>query len=104
MSKGLNKILKQAQKMQAQVMQAQDELTKKEFEGTAGGGMVKVKINGGGELLSVKINPEAVDPADVEMLEDLIVAAVKNAQEEMKKASEAAFGGFGAGMNIPGLG
>jgi hypothetical protein len=103
MSKQINKLLKQAQRMQAQVMQAQEELAKKEFEGTAGGGMVKVAVNGGGDMLSVRINPEAVDPADVEMLEDLIVAAFNNAQEKVKEGSNAALGSLGGGLQIPGL-
>ena len=66
--------MKQAQKLQSQVMQMQQDLQKKEFEGTAGGGMVKTVINGAQEIVSVTINPDVVDPQDVEMLEDLIVA------------------------------
>jgi len=99
MSKNFNKMVKQAQKMQAQVMRAQEELQKKEFDGTSGGGMVKVTMNGANELISIAINPEVVDPDDVEMLEDLIVAAHTNAQEKIKESSESAFGG----MNIPGM-
>ena len=85
MSQNINKLLKQAQKMQSQMMQAQQELQKKEFEGTAGGGMVKVVMNGAQELVLVSINKEVVDPDDVEMLEDLIIAAVKNVQEKIKE-------------------
>jgi DNA-binding YbaB/EbfC family protein len=99
MSKDLNKLLKQAQKMQSQVMQAQQELQKKDFEGTAGGGMVTVVVNGAQEFVSIRLKPEVVDPDDVEMLEDLIIAAVKNAQEKVKEASDSAFGG----MNLPGM-
>ena len=84
MAKNMNKLLKQAQKMQAQMMKAQEDFQKQEFEGTAGGGMVSLKLSGSNELVSISINPEAVDPDDVEMLEDLIVAAFTNAQEKVK--------------------
>ena len=104
MAKNMNKMLKQAQKMQAQMMKAQEELNNKEIEGTAGGGMVKVVLNGAQELKSVALDPEVVDPDDVEMLEDLIIAAFQNAQEKVKEMSDSAFGGLTSGMNIPGLG
>jgi DNA-binding YbaB/EbfC family protein len=103
MAKNINKLLKQAQKMQSQVMRAQEEIAKKEFEGTAGGGMVKVVLNGANELQSIRINPEVVDSDDVEMLEDLIAAAFANAQEMIKEISQNAFGNLAGGMNIPGL-
>jgi nucleoid-associated protein EbfC len=103
MSQNINKILKQAQKMQAQVMKMQEEMQKKEFEGTAGGGMVKVVLSGSNELLSIKINPEVLVPAEVEMLEDMIVAAHANAAEKLKSGSEAAYGAMTGGLNIPGL-
>ncbi|MFP4014926.1 MAG: YbaB/EbfC family nucleoid-associated protein [Chitinispirillaceae bacterium] len=102
--KNMNKLLKQAQKMQSQVMKAQEELQKKEFEGVAGGGMVKVVVNGKNELVTIKLNPEVVDPDDVEMLEDLIMAAHKTAMEQVKEASDSAFGAFSGGMpGMPGL-
>jgi nucleoid-associated protein EbfC len=104
MSKDLNKIMKQAQKLQAQVMQAQQELQKKEFEGSAGGGMVKAIVNGSLELMSVSINPDVVDPADVEMLEDLVVASIKNAQEKVKTASDSTFGSLSNQLTLPGMG
>ncbi len=103
MAKNMNKLLKQAQKMQADMMKAQEDLNKKEIEGTSGGGMVKILINGAQELQSISINPEAVDPDDVEMLEDLIIAAFKNAQEKAKDLSDNALGGITSGLNIPGL-
>jgi DNA-binding YbaB/EbfC family protein len=103
MSKQLKNLMKQAQKMQAQVMKAQEDLQKLEVEGTAGGGMVKVKMTGSNELVSIKINPEVVDPKEVEMLEDLIVAAHANALEKIKSMSESTFGSITGGMNIPGL-
>ena len=104
MAKNINKLMKQAQKMQSQLMKAQEDLNKKEVKGTAGGGMVKVVLNGAQELQSITLNPEVVDPDDVEMLEDLIIAAFKNAQEKLKEISNNAFGGLTQGLNIPGIG
>lgn len=103
MAKNVNKMLKQAQKMQAELMKAQENMNKEEVEGTSGGGMVKVVLNGAQELQSVSLNPEVVDPDDVEMLEDLIMAAFQNAQEKVKELSNSAFGSLTKGMNIPGL-
>jgi len=100
----MNKLLKQAQQMQSKMAQAQAKLKQAEVEGTAGGGMVKVRMNGGQELLSVKIDPQAVDPKETEMLEDLVVAAFKNAQEKVAELTNAELGGFTAGLKIPGLG
>ena len=103
MAKNINKMMKQAQKMQAQLVKTQENLNKEEVEGTSGGGMVKVILNGAHELQSVSLNPEVVDPDDVEMLEDLIIAAFQNAQEKVKELSDGAFGSLTKGMNIPGL-
>ncbi|MFT5366095.1 MAG: DNA-binding YbaB/EbfC family protein [Candidatus Latescibacterota bacterium] len=108
MAKGMGAMMKQAQKLQAKLAKVQDELGQKEVEGTAGGGMVVVVANGNQDILSVKIKPEVVDPEDVEMLEDLIMAAIIQAKEnaaamseaEMQKATE---GLIPPGMNIPGL-
>ena len=99
----MQKMMKQAQKMQSQLVKAQEELAKAEVEGTAGGGMVKITLTGGNDLVSIKLNKEAVDPEDVEMLEDLIVAAYQNAQEKVKEMSGKAMGGITGGMNIPGM-
>ena len=101
--KNMNKMLKQAQKMQAQMMKAQQELEQKQVEGTAGGGMVKLVLNGKHEMISININPEAVDPDDVEMLEDLIIAAYSNAQEKVKEMSESTMGEISGGLNLPGM-
>ncbi len=103
MQKGMNKILKQAQKMQAEMAKAQAKLKETEVEGTAGGGMVKVKMNGSQEVLSVSINQEVVDPQEVEMLEDLIMAAFKNAQDQISELTNSTLGGITGGMNIPGM-
>jgi nucleoid-associated protein EbfC len=104
MSKDINKLLKQAQRLQSQMMQAQNDLAKKTFEGTAGGTMVKVTLNGAGDCVAVSLNPEVVDPGDVEMLEDLVVAAFKNAQDKVKEQSNAALGGLTSGMDLGSMG
>ena len=82
----MNNLMKQAQKMQRQMEEAQKELEEKEVEAAAGGGAVKVKVSGKKEIVAVTIDPEVVDPDDVEMLEDLIMAA---ANEALRKADEA---------------
>ncbi len=99
----MNNMIKQAQKMQEEMMKAQEELNEQEFEASVGGGAVSVKANGRKELLEIKISPEAVDPEDVEMLEDMLVSAVN---EVLRKADEAAANnlkGLTGGLNIPGL-
>lgn len=104
MGKGnMNKMMKQVQKMQAQMTKLQDELEEREVEASAGGEAVTVKVNGKQEVLEIKIKPDVVDPEDVEMLEDLVLAAVneglRNAQEMVSSEMEKITGG----MNIPGL-
>ena len=80
MGGGMNmNMIKQAQKMQQDMLKMQEEMESKEYDATAGGGMVKAVVNGKHELLSLTINPEAVDPEDVEMLQDMVVAAVNEA-------------------------
>jgi hypothetical protein len=101
---GLGKFLKQAQKMQEQMQQVQNELAVREVEGTAGGGAVKAVARCNGTIASVKIDPKVVDPADVEMLEDLLVSAVSNALETAKKTQESEMSKIAGGLNIPGLG
>ena len=103
MQQNIQKMLKQAQKMQSQMLKAQEELAQKTFEGTSGGNMVKVTINGAGDCMSVSLNPEVVDPDDVEMLEDLIAAAFQSAQEKLKEQSDEAFGGLTKGMDMGGM-
>lgn len=84
MGGGMNmNMIKQAQKMQQDMLKMQEEMESKEYDATAGGGMVKAVVNGKHEVLSLTINPEAVDPEDVEMLQDMVVAAVN---EAMRKA------------------
>jgi len=101
--KGMKDLMKQAQKMQQDMAKAQEELANTVVEGTAGGGMIKVEMNGKNQVLSVKIDPEVVDPDDVEMLEDLIIAALNEATDKVSKTSESEMGKLTGGMNIPGL-
>ena len=100
---GLGNIMKQAQQMQARIARVQQELETREVEATAGGGMVTARVNGKQQILDLKIEKDVVDPEDVEMLQDLVLAAVNEAikksqdmiQEEMSKVT--------GGMNIPGM-
>lgn len=95
----MQQLMKQAQKMQEQLAKTQDELDEKEYEASAGGGMVTCRVSGKRELLALSIKPEAVDPEDVDMLQDLIMAAVNEAlrtgEEEREKAMGAISGGMG---------
>jgi len=103
MAKGLGNIMKQAQQMQAKMARVQQELEKKEVEATAGGGMVTAKVNGKQELLSLNIEKDVVDPEDVEMLQDLVMAAVNEAVKQSQKMIQEEMGKVTGGMNIPGL-
>ena len=100
---GLGKFLKQAQKMQAEMTRVQEELAKREVEGTSGGGAVKAIAHCDGTIASIKIDPKVVDPKDVEMLEDLVLGAVTNALQTAKKTQEEEMGKVTAGMNLPGM-
>lgn len=99
----LGGLLKQAQKMQRQVAELQEELAKATFDGRSGGGMVKVTVNGKKEVLQLSINPEAVDPEDVEVLEDMILSALKDAFQQAEEASDGAMKGITGGLGMPGL-
>jgi nucleoid-associated protein EbfC len=98
----MNNLMKQAQKMQKQMADLQENLDTQLFEATVGGGVLTVTVNGKKELTTVKIKPEAVDPDDVEMLEDLIVAAVNEAVRKADEAVNAQMSKFTGGMNLPG--
>jgi DNA-binding YbaB/EbfC family protein len=102
----IQQLMKQAQKMQQQVAAAQAELAEAEVTGTAGGGLVTVTLTGLGEVKSVKIDPKAVDPDDIETLEDLLLAAIHNGAEEVRQLTDAkmgpATGGMG-GLSLPGF-
>jgi DNA-binding YbaB/EbfC family protein len=93
----MNDLLKQAQKMQEQLMQAQQAAAEQLIEGHSGGGVVKVTVTGSGEFRSVKIDPKAVDPDDVEMLEDLVLAAIHDAMGQVSELSQKAMGGLDLG-------
>ena len=92
----MQQLMKQAQKMQEQMTKAQEELEEAELEGSAGGGMVKVVVNGKKVVQAVTIDPSVVDPDDVEMLEDLVVAALNDAYAKAEKLYEEKMGGFGS--------
>src|SRR5579884_2749358 len=100
----MQQLMKQAQKMQEQLMAAQAELSAREIEGSAGGGLVKVVMTGGGELMSVAIDPKAVDPDDVETLQDLIVAAVRDASRAVGELAAEKMGPVTGGLGGGGLG
>ncbi len=91
----MNQLMKQAQKMQEDMAKAQEELATTEIEHTAGGGMVTVKINGEHQLLDIQIDPDALDPEDVEILQDTILAAVNGANEKLAALSDQKLGGLG---------
>lgn len=99
----LNQMLKQVQKMQAEMQATQDALADEKIEGTSGGGVVKAVVSGMGALEAVVIDPSAVDPDDVEMLQDLIVAAVNEATRKAQELQGERFGGI-TGQLGPGLG
>ena len=101
--KGLQELLKQAQKMQKKIQESQEELSSKIIEASSGGGMVKVTMNGNQEIISLKIEKEVVDPDDVEMLEDLVVAAIEEAKKKVKELVETEMSGLTGGIKIPGL-
>ena len=97
-------MLKKAQKMQANMMKLQEELKTRTVEATAGGEAVKVVVNGNKELVSINIKPEAVDPEDVEMLQDLILTAVNDGLKQIDAMTEQEMSKVTGGMKIPGLG
>lgn len=104
MGGGMNmNMIKQAQKMQQDMLKMQEEMENKEYDATAGGGMVKAVVNGKHELLSLTINPEAVDPEDVEMLQDMVVAAVNEAMRKGEAEAAQNMSKLTGGLNLGGL-
>ena len=101
--KGMGKMMKQAQKLQNQMARLQDELADKTVEASAGGGMVKVVANGKQQVLSIDIDKEVVDPEDVEMLQDLVLAAINDALNRSQEMVSSEMSKLTGGMNIPGL-
>ena len=96
----LNNLMKEAKKMQTEMQKSQEKLATKEFEATAGGGAISVKVSGEKAIKEIKIKPEVVDPEDVEMLEDLILTCINEALRKVDSAQADQFGKF----NIPGIG
>lgn len=107
MTKGggnMNAMLQKAQKMQQDMQDLQAELDEREYTATSGGGLIEVTVTGKHEIKLLKINPDAVDPDDVEMLEDLITVAVNEAISTATKTADEEMGNITAGLNIPGMG
>jgi len=96
-------MMQQAQKLQAQLLKAQEELANLTVEASSGGGAVTVTMNGQQQILSVKIAREVVNPEDVEMLEDMVLTAVKEAQVKAQEVAAKKMGGLTGGLKIPGL-
>ena len=104
MGGGMNmNMIKQAQKMQQDMLKMQEEMESKEYDATAGGGMVKAVVNGKHEVLSLTINPEAVDPEEVEMLQDMVVAAVNEAMRKAEAEAAQNMSKLTGGLNLGGL-
>ena len=103
----MQQLLKQAQKMQRDLAAAQEELAATEVQGTAGGGLVTATVTGGGEVLAVTISPSAVDPEDVETLQDLVVAAIRDATRQAAELQAERMGpltgGLGGSLGLPGM-
>jgi len=99
----LNKLMKQAQQMQAQMAKTQAELEEKTVEITAAGGKVKVTANGAGEILSIKIDKEIVDPGDVEFLEEAVLSGVQQAIDQGKEIAQSEMKKITGGMGLPGF-
>jgi len=101
--KKMGNMMKNAQKLQARMLKLQEELGEKTVETSSGGGMIKVVANGRQQIVSIEIEKEVVDPEDVEMLQDLVLAAVNDALEKSQEMVAAEMGKLTGGMNIPGL-
>ena len=99
----MNKLMQQAAEMQAQVQQMQEEAVKETAESSVGGGLVKVTANGAGEVLSIKIDKEIVDPNDVEFLEEVVLSGVKQAIEQGKALAQSEMTRITGGLGMPGL-
>ena len=97
----MNNLMKQAQRMQRQMEESQKEMETREFTATAGGGAVEVTVSGKKEVIKVTLKPEVVDPEDIEMLEDLIMAAVNEAYRKVEEETQNAMSKFTGGMGLP---
>lgn len=103
MAKGLGNMMRQAQMMQQKMARLQDELASQEVEASAGGGMVVARVTGKQQVVAIKIDPAAVDPEDLDMLQDLVVAAVNEAIKKSQDLVQQEMSKITGGMNIPGL-
>ena len=103
MGGNMQQLARQAQKLQQQMIKMQEELEEREYEATAGGGVVTARVNGKKELVALTIKPEAVDPDDVEMLQDTVMAAINEALRTATETSEREMGKLTGGMNLGGL-
>ncbi len=103
MNGNMKKMMQQAQKLQRQMMETQESLKDERVEATAGGGMVKVVADGQQNILEVAIDPQVVDPEDVEMLQDLVLAAVTEALKKSRDLGEEKMGALAKGLNLPGM-
>jgi hypothetical protein len=101
--KGMGDMMKQAQKLQARMLKIQEELAEKTVESAAGGGMIKVVANGRQQIVSIRIEKEVVNPEDVEMLQDLVLAAVNDALTKSQELVSAEMGKLTGGLKLPGL-
>jgi DNA-binding YbaB/EbfC family protein len=101
--KGMGNMMKQAQKLQSKMLKMQEELAARTVEASAGGGMVKVVASGRQQIVSIAIDPEVLDPEDVEMLQDLVLAAVNDALTKSQEMVSSEMGKLTGGLNIPGL-
>jgi DNA-binding YbaB/EbfC family protein len=102
--KGFGNMMKEAQKLQAQMEKMQEEIGKKKVDATAGGGMVTVEANGKQEILSIRIDPEVINKDDAQMLEDLVLAACNEALRKSRELVQQELGKLTGGLKIPGLG
>ncbi|WP_028324592.1 YbaB/EbfC family nucleoid-associated protein [Desulfatirhabdium butyrativorans] len=101
--KGMGNMMKQAQKIQARILKMQEELATRTIEGSAGGGMVKAVANGKQQIVSISIEKEVVDPEDIDMLQDLVLAAVNDALSKSQEMMSSEMSKITGGLNIPGL-
>lgn len=99
----MNSMIKQAQKMQDEITALQSDIEQREFSATSGGGVVEVTVTGAKNIKSLTIKPEAVDPSDVEMLQDLVVSAINEAMNEVEKVTEEEMNKITGGVALPGL-
>ena len=102
--KGMGNMMKQAQKLQTKMLRLQEELAEKTVETSSGGGMVKVVANGRQQIVSIEIEKEVVDPEDIDMLQDLLLAAVNDALSKSQEMVSSEMGKLTGGLNIPGMG